>query len=250
MKHFTILLIAALFIQGCGEDEESATCTCVPNTTTYGIDTSIIPNIDTQTVIIGESDTLFLGESVQFQAPAGNWTSFVWTPSSGLSCSNCPNPIATPTFTTDYTLEVTDASGNLFSFTSLIRVLGDTLNPVIYVPTIFTPNGNGVNDRFAVYGTNFALFHLVVKDGGTVVFDTNDPGLSWDGVVNGAIPACSNFNYTVDVTFTNGETAHVEGEVTLFNSTCPEDLNFCRFGSQFDGVGYDHNLPIGEPINC
>lgn len=42
---------------------------------------------------------------------ATNGTSYTWTPSTALSCTNCPNPTANPTVTTTYTVTGTDANG-------------------------------------------------------------------------------------------------------------------------------------------
>ncbi len=36
---------------------------------------------------------------------------YTWSPSTGLSCSDCPNPIASPANTTTYTLSIEDANG-------------------------------------------------------------------------------------------------------------------------------------------
>lgn len=36
---------------------------------------------------------------------------YSWSPSTNLSCSNCPNPVATPSSTTTYTLTITDGAG-------------------------------------------------------------------------------------------------------------------------------------------
>ena len=51
------------------------------------------------------------GGSVQITATASVPTAtFNWSPTTGLSCSNCANPIASPGTTTEYTLTVTDPS--------------------------------------------------------------------------------------------------------------------------------------------
>ena len=42
---------------------------------------------------------------------SGNGT-MVWTPSTGLSCTTCPNPVANPTTTTTYTLTVSNGCGS------------------------------------------------------------------------------------------------------------------------------------------
>lgn len=49
------------------------------------------------------------GSSAQLTATGG--TSYSWTPATGLSCTNCSNPVATPSATTTYTVTGTDANG-------------------------------------------------------------------------------------------------------------------------------------------
>jgi len=52
--------------------------------------------------------TICIGKSVGMDASGG--TSYSWLPATGLSCTTCPNPIATPTTTTTYTL-ATNSNG-------------------------------------------------------------------------------------------------------------------------------------------
>lgn len=63
------------------------------------------------------------GKGVQLLATAG--TNFRWSPKGSLSCNVCPNPVATPTITTDYTVTGTDSVGCPDS--AFIEVLVDTI---------------------------------------------------------------------------------------------------------------------------
>jgi gliding motility-associated-like protein len=53
---------------------------------------------------IGCSESVTLGCTLT--GPPGS--NFLWTPSTGLSCTTCPNPVARPTVTTLYTVQVTN----------------------------------------------------------------------------------------------------------------------------------------------
>jgi gliding motility-associated-like protein len=53
---------------------------------------------------IGCSQSVTLG--CNLTGPPGS--TFLWTPSTGLSCTTCPNPVAQPTSTTLYTVQVTN----------------------------------------------------------------------------------------------------------------------------------------------
>lgn len=80
-------------------------------TTTYRVSATtdgLCPSVDSVTVIVHDPPTIFLnndtticlGESVQVQAWGG--VKYAWSPTRGLSCADCPNPVATPTTTTTY----------------------------------------------------------------------------------------------------------------------------------------------------
>jgi hypothetical protein len=62
------------------------------------------------TVDAGESVTICGGESTQLGLTTGEGTCR-WRPATGLSCTDCPNPIASPPTTTRYTVTVTGENG-------------------------------------------------------------------------------------------------------------------------------------------
>ncbi|WP_375559034.1 PKD domain-containing protein [Bernardetia sp. OM2101] len=64
----------------------------------------------TATVEAGQNQGICEGESTQLRATATGATSYRWTPSTGLSDATILNPVASPTETTLYTLEVTTGS--------------------------------------------------------------------------------------------------------------------------------------------
>jgi len=94
--------------------------------------------------------------------------------------------------------------------------------PVFYVPNAFTPNGDGINDVFRVYGSGFISFNLKVFDRwGEKVFETSDPNIGWDGTFRGELLPPDVFVYYVDVEFINNLTPkqftreYLKGSVTL-----------------------------------
>ena len=78
-------------------------------------------------------------------------TSYLWSPSSGLSNPTASNPIVTVTSTTLYTVVVTDASGCSASDTVTVNVDPNGQCDIVYY-TGFTPNGDGINDYWQIDG--------------------------------------------------------------------------------------------------
>jgi gliding motility-associated-like protein len=65
--------------------------------------------------------------------PISNYT-YNWLPTTGLSCTTCPNPIATVTETTVYTLEITNFFGCMNSQTFTIEII-NMETPLVQVDT-------------------------------------------------------------------------------------------------------------------
>jgi gliding motility-associated-like protein len=135
---------------------------------------------------------------------------YSWTNSQSLSCPDCLNPVATPQVTTAYTLIATDANGCSASEGTLIVVIGDTLDPdecftSFYIPNAFTPNGDGVNDIFFVYGRGVEELQLrIFNRWGELVFETKDQSRGWDGTYRGQLLNPDVFVYELRVTFCDG----------------------------------------------
>ena len=72
-------------------------------------------------ITASSSLTLCLGSSANLNATGA--ANFQWTPTSGLSCNTCPNPIATPVVTTPYVVSGTNSSGCTGTDTVIITVI-------------------------------------------------------------------------------------------------------------------------------
>ena len=97
----------------------------------------------------------------------------------------------------------------------------DTISPInpeneLFIPNIFTPNGDGQNEVFRVRGENIEKLTLLVYNRwGNKVFEGNDPQAAWDGTYNKQPCAEGVYYYVADVTFTDGRTESRKGSVTL-----------------------------------
>ncbi|MFN8166203.1 MAG: gliding motility-associated C-terminal domain-containing protein [Bacteroidia bacterium] len=63
----------------------------------------------------------------------------------------------------------------------------EVIPPVsIYIPSAFTPNGDGINDAFFVKGEGIRDFHLYIYNRwGEVIFESTNAKSQWDGTFQG-----------------------------------------------------------------
>ena len=112
---------------------------------------------------------------------------YQWSPadSSWVGCFDCPNVQVFPDYQRDLYLTVTDANG--CTAEEWVRIVVRKDFP-IQVPTGFTPNNDGQNDRLTVHGLpgiEIIWFRVFDRWGEQVFenaeFETNDPAAGWDG---------------------------------------------------------------------
>ena len=86
----------------------------------------------------------------------------------------------------------------------------------LYVPNVFTPNNDGMNDRFGVAGQNIKdLDMTILNRWGEVVFHTNNVHEEWDGSFHGQISGNTVYIYQISAKGYDGEEVNKTGNVTL-----------------------------------
>lgn len=114
-------------------------------------------------------------------------TFFNWTPRVGLSSYSIPDPIITiGAIGQDvlYKVEGTTIAGCKGEAYVNVRVYK---GPDIYVPTGFTPNGDGKNDKFLPFPVGMKSYNYfrVYNRWGQLIFSTNKMYTGWDGTIGG-----------------------------------------------------------------
>jgi trimeric autotransporter adhesin len=89
-------------------------------------------------------------------------------------------------------------------------------NPIIHVPNVFTPNGDGNNDFFYLQTENVEeLDLLIVNRWGNVMFQSTPTILQWDGLVNGNEASAGVYFFRYRAVGINGTIIEGHGNVTL-----------------------------------
>jgi gliding motility-associated-like protein len=185
----------------------------------FSSDTSIvIENCSCLTEIQQEASTINLGDTLQLNAVVAE--SYSWTPTQGLSCTDCSNPLASPTETTTYIVTGSNASGCVSSDTITIAVDTeiDIICNEVFIPSIFSPNDKGpqANESFCVLSDCVEQFKLLIFNRwGEKVFETEDVGQCWNGTFKGVEVASGVYAYNVFLKQLDGEVVNKVGTVVL-----------------------------------
>jgi gliding motility-associated-like protein len=175
-------------------------CTATEN---YTIAVVYDPNNPNNPDISISPDTaIYLFEGDQEQINASGAVSYSWTPSIGLSCDDCANPVVTATTETYYT--VTGFSADNCWDTSYIHIIIKVPCADMFLPTSFSPNGDGLNDELRVLGTciNFYEYSVFDKWGKRIFYMDSDFEIQyWNGKINGEPIMIGSYPYVFKAQF-------------------------------------------------
>jgi len=183
---------------------------------------ALVDDPDFVVLSLGEEKDIYLGESILLQSQTNSTNAvYEWTSSDTVSCITCPSTNVRPVFTTSYTLTVTDTlSGCTATETIVVKV---EKRRGVFIPNIFTPNADGINDRLLIESDesiaiirNFRIF----SRWGEPVFEAtnflpNDQQYGWDGNWRGKSAASGVYVFMAEIEFVDGESRVFKGDITL-----------------------------------
>ena len=161
----------------------------------------------------GADVTIPEGGSTVLMAEGG--MSYEWYPTEGLSCTACKDPAATPGNSTIY--YVTGVNPEGCPGTDSVRVtIVDTSCGEVFVPNVFSPNGDGQNDLQCVYGPCIEQIKFAIYNRwGQKVFESNNREICWDGTYKDTRLNNGVFVYTLTATLSTGLSVRQKGHITL-----------------------------------
>ena len=185
--------------------------------------TVIVPQIYyPELTVTAATPLITVGDSTRLlpHVTRGHIIRWAWADTQTLNCRFCAQPIALPFLTTTYTVTATD--DNTCSVTQTVIVAVQSKLDV-YAPTVITPNGDGNNDTFTLYGgRSLSLIkQLRIYDRwGELVFagnnlEPNSAQAGWDGTLRGQALNTGVFVWQAEVLFSDGRSSTLHGDVTI-----------------------------------
>ncbi|HZV43165.1 MAG TPA: gliding motility-associated C-terminal domain-containing protein, partial [Saprospiraceae bacterium] len=175
-------------------------------------------------VDIGADHVILPGDTVILEAivnvPFDSLSTVTW---SGLINPNCPTcltqPVA-PIITTAYSISVSNSQG-CSDQDSVVVFIQKSID--IYIPNVFSPNGDGINDQLLISAASDVeeIESMEIFDRwGNLVFAAKnflpgDPTYAWDGKMRGTEMNPGVYAYRVMARFKDGRFEIRNGDITL-----------------------------------
>ena len=179
-------------------------------------------NADTISILVNQAPTLGGGSTNETCEDANDGTIILLinsgTPPFDASWSNGDTGTELDSLMPGYyNVTVTDSNGcHAATMFTVIQSDISCYDPIVYVPNIFTPNGDGTNDILYVRGRGIETLQFIVYDRwGERVFKTEDPNQGWDGTFRGKPVESAVFVWYLKATLSNDETIKRKGNVTI-----------------------------------
>ena len=194
---------------------------CATETATLTVTVNPVPTVASKTDITVED-----GTTVPLSTFSGtpNGVGFNWTNSNtaiGLAASGTGNvPSFTASNMTDKditaTITVTPTLNNCTGAPKNYLITVKPLDKDIFVPNVFSPNGDGKNDVLMVYGNYIDKIQLrIFNQWGQQIYIINSREKGWDGTHRGKAQPVGVYVYELQAVMTDGRTVKLKGSITL-----------------------------------
>ncbi|HLF63259.1 MAG TPA: gliding motility-associated C-terminal domain-containing protein [Saprospiraceae bacterium] len=186
--------------------------------------TMTIPEGTALSLDLGPDLMIHVGSHLNLHAAistTGIVDSMIWSPSDKLSCVHCLNPVVHAVRADTFHISATVYSGSCIASDDVLVIIYD--ESVIFVPNIFSPNKDNINDYVTVFSNDgfvrVVKFEIFDRWGNLVFrgtdFPINTPELGWDGRCNGELMNPAVFAYVARVQLSDGSIEIITGDITL-----------------------------------
>ncbi len=191
-------------------------------TATFTVQVNTIPTVNAQQNIVVNDGAIIPVNNIVTVPSTG--VTVTWTnsnPAIGLAASgtgNIPGFTATNTGNTDITATITitprinGCIGTAVTYTITVKAL----NKDVFVPNVFSPNGDGKNDQLLVFGNYIDKLEMrIFNQWGQQVALINSRTQGWDGTQNGKPQPVGVYMYALRAVMKDGRTIDLKGSITL-----------------------------------
>ncbi len=171
---------------------------------------SVVPRVK---AFAGNDTAVVVGQPLQMLATGG--LKYSWNPSVFLNNGLIADPVALLNDDVSFVVRVSTKEG-CYAFDT-VRVKVYKTPPEIFVPTAFTPNEDGLNDRLIPIpvGISKMVYFKVYNRYGELVFSTEEIGRGWNGMYKGRDQGNESFVWHALGVDYLGNTVFRKGQSTL-----------------------------------
>jgi gliding motility-associated-like protein len=172
----------------------------VSDNTFCGASTTVMVGVNAKPKVFAGRDTSFNLNDAIFINASGTGT-VSWISGEDISCSDCPYTQIFPTRSGCYIARAVNEF-DCFVTDDICIDLSEEFS--VYIPNSITPNKDGLNDVFLIYGEHvFDVSMEIYNRWGLLVFNSNDVKIGWDGSYNGEECAADTYTYKIRYTGSN-----------------------------------------------
>lgn len=184
-----------------------------PKPVTDTVTVTVIPPVK---AFAGNDTTIIYGQPLQLNASGG--THYTWSPTTGMDDPNIANPIINLNAgisSITYKLKVTTDEGCVGYDDLTVRIFNT--KPEIFIPSGFTPNGDGLNDilKPVIAGMKEFKYFKVFNRYGQLLFSTAEQNVGWDGTFQGKLQSSGTYVFTAEAIDYLGNRYLKKGTVVL-----------------------------------
>ncbi len=184
----------------------------VSNNYSCATTSSVLVMVAPKPIVDAGKDTTFNIDQQMSINSIGTGT-LTWIYGEGIHCKDCPSTEIYPNNSSCYVIQAT----NQYGCTALDEVCVEvTKEYTFYVPNAFSPNGDGINDIFYIYGDGIYNVVIDIFDRwGNKVFSSKDQTVGWNGIYNGQKCEIGVYSYHIEYMSIDSRQHYRDGHVTI-----------------------------------
>jgi gliding motility-associated-like protein len=207
-------------------NSESATYMFTPDADQCANGTSFTLEVNPVPALVGRTDTtVYDGDYVpQFNFTEPNGAAISWTNTNtaiglGASGSGFVPAFTAVNMTNDpaiATIQATAVIGGCTGPAQSYKITVMPLNKDVFVPNVFSPNGDGKNDILYVYGNYITKVDMrIFNQWGQLIATITDKSQGWNGTHKGSPQPVGVYVYVLKAELSTGKTVNLKGPITL-----------------------------------